>query len=530
MTLLVVSVFGTTVDEVRGRIEAALAGGAEMIELRLDMMADVGDDDVRSLRESTPATIPFILTIRSTAEGGDYDGTDDQRISRLIEIGPWAEYLDIELALWRRSANLRQKIGLALHRAGHISHHGGVESIAASTPRKLILSRHDVKTRPTGLQKDLVEMLSEPACDVPKVAWRARSIRDCFEAFEIMRDSPRPVMAICMGEEGLISRVLAKKFGAAATFASLGAGLESAEGQLSLIAMQGEYRWDRIGPATCVYGVVGDPVRYSLSPRIHNAALAAAGIDAVYLPMLVRGGYESFKAFMVEVLARPWLGFGGLSVTMPHKVSAFNLLNERRAALDSQTRRIGAVNTIKIETDGRLSACNTDAPAAIDALCKGMKCSPSDLKGVRCFVLGAGGMARAIVAELVGHGAQVSITNRTQSRSEALAREFGTESVAWDDRVQQVPKVIVNCTRVGQAPNVGESPMPEDSLRPGMVVFDTVYQPRRTALLKAGVEHGCTVVDGCVLFEMQAARQFEFWTGRRLAGEVFKVPPVEDEV
>ena len=529
MTPLVVSVFGSTVDEVRGRIDEALGGGAEMIELRLDMMPEVSDDDVRSLRKSTPPTIPFILTIRSNTEGGDYDGTDDQRISRLIEVGPWAEYLDIELATWQRSANLRQKIGLALNRAGHISQHGGVESIDVSTPRKLILSRHDVKTRPPGLQKDLVEMLSAPACDVPKLAWRARSIRDCFEAFEIMRDSPRPVMAICMGEEGLISRVLAKKFGAAAAFASIGAGLESADGQLPLKTMREKYRWDRIGPATRVYGVVGDPVRYSLSPQIHNGALAAAGIDAVYLPMLVRGGYESFKAFMVEVLARPWLGFGGLSVTMPHKVSAFNFLDERGAMIDPQTRRIGAVNTIKIENDSTLSACNTDAPAAIDALCSGMKCGPGDLKGVRCLVLGAGGMARAIVAELVGCGAQVSITNRTQTRSESLAGELGAEWVTWEDRVQQDPKVLVNCTSVGQAPDIDESPMPRDSLQPGMVVFDTVYRPRRTALMKAGAERGCTVVGGCVLFEMQAARQFEFWTGRRLAGEVFKVPPVKDE-
>jgi 3-dehydroquinate dehydratase/shikimate dehydrogenase len=519
MTLLAVSVFGTTVDEVRGRIEAALDGGAELIELRLDMMPEVSDDDVRSLRQSTPAAIPLLLTIRSGVEGGDYDGADDERISRLIDLGPWTDFLDVELAVWRRSANLRQKIGLALHRAGHISQDGGVESIEASSPRRLILSKHDTKSRPASLHSDFVEILTEQACQVPKLAWRARSIRDCFEALEIMRDSPQPAIATCMGEEGLISRVLAKKFGAFATFASIGAGLEAAEGQLSLETMREEYRWDSIGPATRIYGVVGDPVRHSLSPKVHNAAFAATRADAVYLPLLVRPGYESFKAFMVEVLARPWLGFDGLSITMPHKVNAYKFLTERRVSIDDMSRSIGAVNTIKIGAAGELSSCNTDAPAAMEALCAGMKSGPEALRDLKCLVLGAGGVARAIVAGLKGYGAHVRITNRTESRAQELADEFDMEAVDWTDRARLPVDVLVNCTSVGQAPHVGESPMPAEALRQGMMVFETVYEPRQTTLTRDADRHGCVVVRGIDFFERQAAGQFEFWMGKGLPGE-----------
>jgi 3-dehydroquinate dehydratase/shikimate dehydrogenase len=368
MTLLCVPVFGGSVDVLRQRIQAALDGGADAIELRLDLMDGVADEDIRQLRGTILAGVPTILTIRSAAEGGGWDGDDDARVSRLIELGPFVDFVDVELGLWKRSANIRQKLMLALRRAGHVSQAGGVEEIAQSATRRLILSRHDQVDRPAGLHGDFVEMLSEPTCHMPKLAWRARTVRDNFEAFELMRSSPKPPIVICMGDDGLASRVLARKFGAGASFASMDGELQTAAGQIPVETLKSLYRWDSIRTDTRVYAVLGDPVRHSLSPLVQNLAFNSLGENAVFLPLRAGPSYEEFKAFMVEVLARPWMDFCGFSVTIPHKEHALRFLDESGGTLEGPARRIGAVNTIRIEGGGRLQGCNTDYLGAAAAI------------------------------------------------------------------------------------------------------------------------------------------------------------------
>src|SRR6266550_54334 len=177
-------------------------------------------------------------------------------------------------------------------------------------------------------------------------ALSARTIRDNLEAFEILRHRAKPTIALCMGEHGLISRVLAKKFGGFLTFASLSKDAETAPGQITIGDMKRLYRWDAIGARTKVYGVVASPVMHSMSPAIHNAAFEAVGHDGVYLPMLVNEGYESFKAFMESFLAFGALDLAGLSVTLPHKENALRYLKEVGAEVEGLAEEIGAVNTI----------------------------------------------------------------------------------------------------------------------------------------------------------------------------------------
>src|ERR1043166_3996123 len=313
VTFLAASIYGSTPAELRRQMLMAIEQGADAIELRLDLCDPMSLDDLHGVRTDCPDGIPIILTIRSAAEGGAWDGPDDERVSRLIELAPVADYLDVELELWRRSANVRQKISLAMHRRGVVEN---------ARIRRLILSKHDQKERPPTLQKDFLEMIDEPHCDVPKIAFRARTVRDNFEAFEFMRTSLKQSIAICMGYDGLVSRVLAKKCQAFATFASAEGGKATAPGQLTIKELRQLYRWGAIGPATAVYGLIGNPIAHSMSPHIHNAAFTVKGMDAVYLPFRVDSTYESFKAFMVETLARPWLDFGGFSVTIPHKEHA----------------------------------------------------------------------------------------------------------------------------------------------------------------------------------------------------------------
>lgn len=537
MTLLAVPIFGSSIDQLRREIAEAVELGADLVELRLDLVDNVSDAEIRKLLGGERRDIPVILTIRSQGEGGHWDGAEDERISRLVNLGPCADYIDVELSSWQRSANIRQKVALALNRASHESVSNGGRNVARVSRRTLVLSRHDVKTRPPKLQSDLIAMLDASkeqgiAEPVPKLAWRARSVRDNFEAFELMRESPRPAIVICMGEDGLLSRVLARKHGAFATFASRAAGCETAPGQVSVSEMRDLYRWDAIDRDTRVYGVIGDPVRHSLSPRAHNAAFAETGENAVYLPLRVTGAYESFKAFMVEVLARPWLDFRGLSVTLPHKEHALRFLDETGAAVHPEARRIGSVNTLTIAPDGTLSGFNTDGAAALETVRAGLSSgrdgsagpdpARGDLAGLRVAVLGAGGVARAVVGGLTEAAADVTIFNRTREKGEALARTFDCRCEPWEERARCDVDLIVNCTSLGQWPDVAASPMPPEALAPGTAVFDTVYHPPVTRLLQEASRRGCTAIDGLAMFALQAQAQFHLWTGRHLPAEVFR--------
>lgn len=522
MTYLIAPISGNAPENVRQHADAALTAGADAIELRLDLIGPYSADDLRALRRSIPPDVPLILTIRSSAEGGAWDGGDDDRVSRLIELGPLVDYIDVELALWKRSANIRQKIGLALRRADHISQHAGQEQIEDAAPRRLILSRHDHAGRPDSLHADLLAMCREPLCHVAKLAWRARTVRDNFEAFELLRESPRPVMAICMGNHGAASRVLAKKFAAFGSFSSLAAGHETAAGQLTLKEIRSQYRWDAIDSNTAVYGLIGDPIAHSLSPAAHNAAFQSARINAVYLPFEVSPGYEPFKAFMVEVLARPWLDLRGLSITIPHKENALRFLRESSGDVDEISLRIGAINTLRIDNNGRLAGRNTDYDAALDGICRAVGRDASTLKGLRTIVLGAGGVARAVVAALTAHGADVNIFNRTDKKASALAAQFGCRQRPWAERETAAADLLVNCTSVGLWPAVGESPVPETTLSPPMAVFDTIYRPVRTRLLTDALAKGCPTQDGLTMFLHQAQAQFQLWTGCQAPAESIK--------
>lgn len=517
MTYLVASISGASAEQVRERVRRAFEAGAEMIELRLDLMEGVEVEDLRLLRDETDC--PIILTIRAASEGGEWDRGDDERLSRLIELSPWVDYLDVEWSTWQRSANIRQKVALAISRAGGASADEGAET--AHPAGKLILSRHDFHGRPPKLHADFLAMVSEPCCAVPKMAWRARTVRDNFEAFELMRTSPQPAVFACMGEDGLLSRVLARKFGAFATFAAPLPGTETAPGQVAVSQLRNLYRWDTIDEHTQVYGVVGDPVRHSLSPPVHNAAFAEVGANAVYLPMRVDRPYESFKAFMLEVLARSWLDVRGLSITVPHKENAARFLRQTGGRLDELAERLGAVNTIVIPLDGVPAGYNTDYGAALAALRLAVRGEPARLAGMCVAVLGAGGVARAVAAALVATGARVTIFNRTEGRARALAASCGCEWGPWEDRVACRPGLIANCTSVGMAPDVESSPMPAAALKPSTVVLDSVYIPRRTKLIRDAAACGCTVLDGLAMFTLQAEAQFRLWMKQETAPDLY---------
>ncbi|HZZ41662.1 MAG TPA: shikimate dehydrogenase, partial [Tepidisphaeraceae bacterium] len=385
---------------------------------------------------------------------------------------------------------------------------------------QVIVSSHDFVGRPERLHNIVLEM-NGGAGDVNKIVWTARTIRDNLEAFEILQSRQKPTIAICMGEAGLISRVLAKKFGGLLSFASLKEGKGTAAGQVSLADMKRLYRWDAMGPATKVYGVVGSPVGHSMSPAIHNACFEQVGWDGVYLPLLVEGSYESFKAFMETFLNFEGMNLSGLSVTIPHKENALRYLVEKGAVVEELAVRIGAVNTIVVEESGKkLRGMNTDYGAILDSITSKMGVTRDGLKGIRVGVLGAGGTGRTAVAGLAACGATVVVYNRTREKAEALATEFNGKSgkvvaAPLEKVCDSCCQVWVNTTSVGMYPKVDESPMvgKMPKMDGETVVLDTVYNPMRTRFLQEAEAAGARTIGGIEMFVRQAAAQFEVWTG-----------------
>jgi 3-dehydroquinate dehydratase/shikimate dehydrogenase len=335
-----------------------------------------------------------------------------------------------------------------------------------------------------------------------------------------------------MGEAGVASRILAKKFGGFLTFASLDAQSPTAQGQVSIADMKNLYRWDAIGPATAVYGVVAHPVRHSMSPAIHNAAFAAVGHDGVYLPLLVEASFESFKAFMESFIALEPLNLRGLSVTIPHKENALRYLREKGAAIEELAVGIGAVNTISIDRTGgglKLEGRNTDYAAILDSIAVAMGVAREKFEGLRVAVVGAGGTGRTAVAALAHYGASVVVSNRTHDRAVRLAEEFNgrrgaVSAVALDQIGDCDCQVIVNTTSVGMFPHVDQSPFDGMAApwKPGTIVFDTIYNPPQTRMLAVARADGARTISGVEMFVRQAAAQFETWISKPTPIEVMR--------
>lgn len=500
-TLLAVPITRAT-PPLAEQVRAAQQAGADLIELRVDCIGDV--DAVADLL-ARPHALPFILTVRSSAEGGAWDAGEAERIALIARLGlAQPGYVDVELAAWDRSASVRREIGLVAGSGGQ-----------AGPPSRLILSHHDPHGTPGDLDAVFDRVCATPA-DVVKVVFTARDATDGWRILAQLQHHSRgrPVIALAMGDAGLLTRILAARFGGFLTFAALEHGAESAPGQLTVRELIEHYRWRDIGPDTRVYGVVGWPVAHSRSPLVHNAAMSAEQIDGVYVPMPVAPDYRDFAAFMDYVAGRPELGIAGLSVTIPHKEHALRWLTERGFSISDLARRAGAVNTFTRTAPAAWAGDNTDIAGAIAALDAVLAADPDPLRDRQVAVLGAGGAARAVTVGVLDRGGRVTVFNRTPQRAQVLAHELRCAWKPWEQRVGTDADVVVNCTSVGMHPGEGASPLAPEVLQPGQVVFDAVYNPPQTRLLRDARRCGCRVVSGVDMFIGQAAAQFRLWHAR----------------
>jgi 3-dehydroquinate dehydratase/shikimate dehydrogenase len=321
-----------------------------------------------------------------------------------------------------------------------------------------------------------------------------------------------------------MSRVLAKKFGAFLTFASLNDSEATAPGQVTISDLRNLYRWDAIKPGTKVFGVVAHPVRHSMSPAIHNAAFSEVGFDGVYLPMLVEADYESFKSFIEGFRNFEGMNLSGLSVTIPHKENALRYLKETGSEIEELGQRIGAINTISFGPSGKIAGKNTDYAAILDSITEALGIGRDQLKGLRVAVLGAGGTGRAAVAALAHYGANVIVSNRTAERAKSLAEEFKASAMALEDICREECDVFINTTSVGMFPKIDGNPLGNlnPPFSPKTLVFDTIYNPMKTRLLIQAESCGAKTIGGVEMFVRQAAAQFETWTGKPAPREIMR--------
>jgi 3-dehydroquinate dehydratase/shikimate dehydrogenase len=466
------AVTGESMEALRQARDAQAS--ADLVEVRLDTARDPDPRGALAGRRT-----PVIVTCRAAWEGGKFQGSEDER-ARLLEqaLAAGADFVDVE---WAADCRAR---------------------LIARAPDRVIVSSHDFSGVPADLRDRVRDMRGSGAA-VVKVAVTASSLCDQLPLFEMAGagggSGVRHVL-LAMGEAGLATRVLAARLRNAWTYA----GEAVAPGQVPVGRLLGEFRFRRLDANAPVMGVVGRPIAHSLSPVIHNAALDAAGLDGVYLPFAATN-FADFLAFADA------LGVLGVSVTAPFKREAL----AAASGVAPRDRQVGAANTLRRAAAGGWDACNTDIGGFLAPLAE------RELSGVDVTVLGAGGSARAVVAALQGRGARITISARRRDQAVALAQECGAAA----GELPPVPgswQVLVNTTPCGTWPDTTASPIDGALLRGGRVVYDLVYNPEDTALLRAARDHGCETIGGLEMLVAQAALQFTWWTGRKAPVEVMR--------
>src|SRR5579864_5763815 len=443
-----VAVIGADANQMVEKAEA-LARVNSFLEFRLDYLAKPGLalPRIKRFTESHPGTV-VIATCRRVSSGGKFKG-------------PIASQLDI---LGKASASGCQLVDVELQTASKCK----PEQLQKLRSRAaLILSFHDFRGTKK-LDETLEKMLAYPA-DFYKVVSTATTLSDNVAMIKFLgrRGDRHSLVSMCMGEQGIISRVLGVRAGSVFTFASATAGEATAPGQVTAQELRNVYRIEQLDAATRVYGVVGDPIAHSLSPAIMNAAFRRENVNAVYLALHAK----TLKDLLTCVREIP---IHGISVTMPYKEAILTHLDNT----DSHTTKIGDCNTVVRAQDGKLYGFNTDAAGIVRPLERRL----TTIEGARILVLGAGGAARAAVFGLKERGAEVYILNRTSGPAQKLARQARARTLKRADLKKLAFDVIINATPVGMG-NTRESPLQDKEIN-ARYVFDMIYDPPETRLLK----------------------------------------------
>lgn len=474
MTGVCVSLFASSTSDLLRDLTFA-EGLADVVEIRGDLGPDLDLDQIRRASRK-----PLIYTCRAASEGGALADDDPRRGDRLERAAiAGFDHIDIEFASRRALEPV----------------------IADRAGRSLILSHHDLVRTPADADlDDLYARMCDAGADIVKIVTTPQTIGDIARllhfACRATRSGRRPLIALAMGPMGQATRVLAARTGAPFTYASLRRGAEAAPGQIPAAELRSGYRIQNLTSSTRVFGIVGSDVTRSLSPAIHNAAFEATGIDAVYVPF----SSDDLSGFMQVAAA---VDLDGFSVTRPFKRDVIAFLT----SADSSAESAASVNTVT-RYGTSWTGSSTDGHGVVTPLSRHL-----DIVGARVAILGAGGAARAAASALAAVGARVDLSARDDHKARATAASLGVQATPWTDRARGAYDVIINATPLGSHEALDETPVSRERLRTEAVVFDMVYAPLETRLLREARAAGCRTIDGVSMLVAQAAAQFETWTG-----------------
>ena len=474
-----VAIIGTTISDMIERASAAIKE-TNFLEFRLDYLdkpALALPKLKQFLTENTATTA--IATCRRSANGGKFDGALSAQTEILAKAAQSGFHiLDLEL---ESATELKKPELQKLREAG----------------AALLISFHDFKQTPD--LDGVLTRIREFSPEFIKIVPTAKTLTDNVTMMRFLErvSDHSNIIGTCMGDAGIISRVLAVRAGSVFTFAAATLGEETAPGQIAARTLLETYRIDHIDAATKVYGVAGNPVRSSLSPLMMNTAFRRETVNAVYLALQT----DKLADLLTLVRETP---IQGLSITMPLKQEIMAHL----AHTDPLSAKIGACNTVLRAPDGKLYGFNTDVAGIVAPLERRLS-----LRGAKVLVLGAGGVARAAVFGLRDKGADVSILNRTAETAAKLAKQSGAKVIKKEAVAKTPFDVIINATPIGMAGNKTEQLLGPDDLN-AKLVFDLVYNPIETPLLTMARAKGIPVIAGVEMFVQQGARQFEIWTGK----------------
>lgn len=449
------------------------------IEFRLDYLSKpaLGLAKLKTFVDFHPEAL-IVATCRRAANGGKFKGSIASQVDLLVKAANLGCHLvDVEL---ETAAQLKPSDFNRLRRSAN-----------------LILSFHDFRGTKK-LEETFARMQQHPA-DFFKIVTTANSLYDNVVMMKFLEkySHAHSMIGLCMGEQGVISRVLSVRAGSQFTFAAANPGEETGPGQLTARALRDIYRIDQVDAATRVYGVAGDPVAQSLSPAMLNVAFRRENVNAVYLALHAK----SMEDLMSCVQDIP---IAGLSITMPYKEQILKQLDKS----DPWTAKVGACNTLVRSQDGNLYGFNTDVNGVVRPLELRMR-----LQGARILVLGAGGAARAAVFGLKERGAEVFILNRTPAAAQKLAKQARAKVINHTMLKKMEFDVIINATPAGMEGNRDPLPLSEQEMK-AKYFFEMVYTPAETRMMKMAGARGMHVIPGAEMFVQQGARQFEIWTGK----------------
>jgi 3-dehydroquinate dehydratase / shikimate dehydrogenase len=466
----------SSVDELVRHARAEADQGESFLEFRLDYLPQPADG-VKAIRaflgQRPECTI--LATCRRHQNHGRYNGSIAEQF-RILDaaIDAGAQAIDVEI----------ESAEAAIPEIAHLR-----------AKAQLVVSFHNYSGTPP-VEGVLRRMMKVPA-DCYKLVTTAKKPSDNHRVLSLAKANPRvPMVMLAMGEAGLPTRVLSNPYGAVYTYAAPNAGAGTAAGQLQARQLRNLYRTEKFTKNAKVYGVIADPVRHSISPAVHNRAFQSRRMDAVYLPFLVQP--SQLKDFFLLATRLPIAGF---SVTIPHKQKIIRYLD----ALDPLARRIGAVNTV-VRKAGKWRGWNTDVEGVLGPLGKRLKIAKSTV-----LVVGNGGAARSAAFALADAGAKVSVVGRNPDRVRALAKACSATPVMREQIAAQHYDAVIHATPLGMWPNTKECFF--NGKIPAELLFEMVYNPIETELVKRARAEKIEVVDGLQMFVEQAVRQFELFTG-----------------